>query len=87
MAAETFHPGEFLRDELAARGLSAAHFAELAGLHADTVVEILNCELSVNPRAAFKIGRALGTSAELWLSLQKSHDQWKARQQSPTPAE
>jgi HTH-type transcriptional regulator/antitoxin HigA len=77
--AEAFHPGEFLRDELAARGLSAAQFAEASGLHANTVAEILGCALAVNAHAAFKLARALGTSPELWLSLQQSYDQWAAR--------
>lgn len=76
--AEAFHPGEFLRDELAERGLSAAQFAEKSGVHLNSIIEILNGSLAVNTHAAFKLGRALGTSPELWANLQKAYDDWHA---------
>lgn len=77
MPAEAFHPGSFLHDELVERRLSAAQFAELSGLHLNTVIEILEGSLAVNPHCAFDLGKALGTSAELWLNLQKAYDHWR----------
>ena len=71
--AETFAPGEYLRDELAERGWAEGEFASIFGRPVQTVSEILNGKKEITPETAAAIGAALGTSAELWLNLQTSY--------------
>ncbi|MEA2704305.1 MAG: HTH-type transcriptional regulator / antitoxin HigA [Actinomycetota bacterium] len=77
--AETFSPGEFLRDELAERGWSEAEFADILGRPAQAVSEILNGKKEITTETAVAIGAALGTSAELWLNLQSAFRLHKLR--------
>lgn len=71
--AEAFPPGEYLRDELAERGWAEGEFAEIIGRPVQAVSEILNGKKEITPETAVAIGAALGTSAELWLSLQTAY--------------
>lgn len=71
--AEVFPPGEFLRDELEARGWTQAEFAEILGRPPRLVSEVLNGKRSITPQTAMEISAALGTSAALWLNLESSY--------------
>jgi len=68
--AEVFSPGEFLRDELDARGWTPREFAERIGCPPKLADEILAGKQGITPRTAQEIGAALGTSPELWLKLE-----------------
>ena len=68
--AEAFPPGEYLRDELDARGWTQSEFAEILGRPPQVVSEILNAKKEITPETAVAISEALGTSAEVWLNLQ-----------------
>lgn len=68
--AESFHPGEYLRDEIHARGLNARQFAELSGIELSTVRRILRCASPVTLTHAIAISKALGTSSVTWVNLQ-----------------
>lgn len=72
-AAEVFPPGEYLQDELEARGWSISEFAEILGRPTQAVSEIINGRKLITPETAAEIGRALGTSAEVWLNLQNTY--------------
>lgn len=65
--------GEILADELDARGWTQTDFAEVLGLPAQFVSEIISGEKEITHESAAQIGDALGTSAELWLNLQNSY--------------
>ena len=69
-----FHPGEYLKDELEARKLPVRMMARMSGLSADQINNIINEKENITPEIAQSISRALGTSAETWLKLQKSFD-------------
>lgn len=69
-----FHPGEYLKDELEARKLPVRMMARMSGLSADQINNIINEKENITPEIAQCISRALGTSAETWLKLQKSFD-------------
>ena len=71
--AETFPPGEYLRDELEERGWTVTEFAEIIGRPVQAVSEILNAKKSITPDTALSFSEALGTSAELWLNLQTAY--------------
>lgn len=72
-AAEAFPPGEYLRDELDARGWTVTEFAEIIGRPIQAVSEILNGKKEITTETALAIAEALGTTPELWLNLQTNH--------------
>jgi HTH-type transcriptional regulator/antitoxin HigA len=82
--AEAFPPGEYLRDELEARGWTAKEFAEILGRPAQAVSEILNGRKQIMPDTAIALGEALGTSAELWTNLQTRFNLYEAKSNRPT---
>jgi HTH-type transcriptional regulator/antitoxin HigA len=71
--AEVFPPGEFLRDELDARGWTQSEFAEIIGRPVRLVNEVLSGKRSVTPETARAFAAALGTSAQFWLNLETSY--------------
>lgn len=75
--AEVFPAGEFLADELEARGWTQAEFAEVLGRPAQFVSEIVSGKKEITRESAAQIAAALGTSAEFWLNLQDSYFLWR----------
>ncbi|MGH6662300.1 MAG: HigA family addiction module antitoxin [Rhodospirillales bacterium] len=73
-----FHPGLVLKEELAARGLSAAAFALKLRVPPQRIQEIVAQKRAITPETALRIGAALGTGARLWLAMQQAHDLYKA---------
>jgi antitoxin HigA-1 len=74
------HPGEVLRDEfLIALGLSAGALAKACGVPRTRIERIANEETSITADTALRLGKALGTSAQLWLNLQNEFDMRTAR--------
>lgn len=71
--AEGFAPGEFLKDELEARGWTQTKLADLMGRSVKVVNDIILGKRSITPRTARELGYALGTSAELWWNLENSY--------------
>lgn len=76
-SAETFPPGEFLREELEARGWSQSEFAEIIGRPARLVNELVAGKRAVTPETAVQLAESLGTSPELWMNLEA---QWQLSQ-------
>ena len=77
--AEVFPVGEYLSDELEARGWTQADFAEILGRPAQLVSEIIAGKKEITRESAAQIGEALGTSAQYWLSLQDIYFLWHQR--------
>ena len=71
--AQAYPVGEYLRDELEARGWSGVEFAEIIGRPAQTVSELLNDHEELTPETAQAIGEATGTDPQTWLRLQETH--------------
>lgn len=69
------HPGEMLRAEfLEPLGISVSDFAEAIGVSRVRLSEIVNGRRGVTADTALRLGKALGTSAELWMGLQAGYD-------------
>jgi HTH-type transcriptional regulator / antitoxin HigA len=81
--AEVFHPGDFIREELDARGWSQREFARIIGRPLQMVNEIINGKKRVTAETAKAIALAFGTSAELWVNLQSSYDLRQADEPDP----
>lgn len=62
--------GEYLSDELDARGWTQTVFAEVLGRPLQYVSEIITGKKEVTRQSAAQVAAALGTSAELWLARQ-----------------
>lgn len=68
------HPGYHISDELIERGMSQANLARALRISASRVSEIVRGRRSVNADFALRLERWMGTSADLWLNLQKTYD-------------
>jgi addiction module HigA family antidote len=68
------HPGEILRDELDAVGLSANALAIKLHVPPNRITSILNEQRSVTPETAVRLARFFGTTPEFWLNLQRDFD-------------
>ena len=68
------HPGEFLVDDLEAMKMSAAEFDAALAVPAGTTALLLDGCIDITPELALRLSRYFGTSAEIWMSLQSTHD-------------
>lgn len=73
------HPGEMLRDDLEALGLSARRFAEHIGVPPNAVTEILKGERRITAAMSLRLGKAFGTDPRYWTNLQSLYDTKVAR--------
>jgi addiction module HigA family antidote len=72
------HPGEFLRDDLAALKMSATKFARHIGVPPNAVTAILNGERGISAAMALRLGKAIGTTPQYWLNLQNIYETKRA---------
>ncbi len=79
---EPIHPGETLREDLDALGMSAAELARRIEVPVNRITEILNGRRSVTGDTALRLGRFFGTSGEFWLNLQKLYELRSAEQKN-----
>jgi antitoxin HigA-1 len=76
------HPGEVLREEfLVPMELSAGALAKTCGVPRTRIERIANEETAITADTALRLGKALGTSAQLWLNLQNDFDMRVAKRQ------
>ncbi len=71
--AEVFPPGEYLREELEARGWTQSDLARVLGRPLQAVNEIINGKKRITVETAKEIGLALGTGPELWINLETTY--------------
>ncbi len=75
------HPGEFLTEVyLQPNGISGRELAEKLGVAASTLNRILTGSSGISPEMALRLSKALGRSAESWLTMQYNYDLWQAKQ-------
>ena len=76
------HPGEVLREEfLVPLGLSAGALAKVCGVPRTRIERIASEETAITADTALRLGKAFGTSAQLWLNLQNEFDMRTAKSQ------
>lgn len=78
---EPIHPGETLRDDLDALGMSAAELARRIEVPVNRITQILNGQRAVTGDTALRLGRFFGTSGEFWLNLQKLYELRRAERE------
>ena len=68
------HPGEFLQEILADRGISQAQFARAIGVAPMRISHVVKGTRPVTAELALLFGKALGQSPQYWLNLQAAYD-------------
>ncbi len=83
VAAEVFPPGEFIKEELEARGWTQTDLAEILGRPFQLVNEILAGKRAISPETAQGLGEAFGTGAQVWMNLENTYSKivtaWRSR--------
>lgn len=79
MTIEPIHPGEHLMEFLEELSISQYRLAKAIGTPPIRVNEIVHGRRGITADTALRIGRALGTTPEFWLNLQRMYDLDRAR--------
>ena len=74
------HPGEMIKDEINARGITQKELAQQMGVSYTVFNEILNGKRPVTTEYALLLEAALGTNASIWIGLQADYNMQKAKQ-------
>jgi len=77
------HPGTVLREYLP-ENMSVTEAAAGLGVTRQALSSLLNGRSGVSAEMALRLSAALGTSAEMWLSMQVAYDLWEV-EQKPRP--
>lgn len=72
------HPGELVRDELNERGMTQKQLAEIIGMPAPVLNDIIKGRRNINTETAILLQDVFGIEARLWLALQSQYDIDKA---------
>lgn len=76
------HPGEILKDELEARGMSQRKFASVIGVSYSVLNEVVNSKRPITTEYALKIEAATGIPAYIWVNMQAAYNMQTARRDS-----
>jgi antitoxin HigA-1 len=69
------HPGEVLREEfLIPLRMSPGALAKACGLPRTRIERVTSEQTGITADTALRLGKALGTTAQLWLNLQNDYD-------------
>lgn len=69
------HPGRILRQEiLEARHISQSQLAQATGLPVSRINDLVKERRGITVDSAIRLSKALGTSVDLWLNLQRQYD-------------
>ena len=72
MHVSIVHPGLVLQDELDERSISQTQLAHHLGILPKTINEICRGKRGISPEMAAMLSKALGSSPEFWLNLQRN---------------
>jgi antitoxin HigA-1 len=72
------HPGEVLQEYLPA-DMTVTEAARRLKVTRQQLSALLNKRSGVSAEMALRLAAALGTSAEMWVSMQATYDLWVAR--------
>lgn len=74
------HPGEILREDfLPEYNLKAYGLAKALKVSRNRIERLIREEVSITADTALRLGKYFGTSAEMWLNMQRKYDLEKAR--------
>ncbi len=70
---EMFPPGDFIKEELEARGWSQTELAEIMGRAPTDISTLVSGKRSISADMAKELGAAVATSAQYWMTLDSSY--------------
>ena len=73
-ASEPIHPGEHLQEIIEELGISQYRLAKTIGVPPIRINAIIKRRRSITADTALRIARALGTTPDYWLNLQRMYD-------------
>lgn len=71
--AEVFPPGEFIKEEIDARGWTQNDLADITGKSVRLISEVILGKRAVTPDTAQALADAFGTSAQLWMNMESAY--------------
>ena len=77
--SDPIHPGEHLAEILSELGITQYRLAKTIGVPPIRIHDIVHCRRSITADTALRIGKALGTTPDFWLNLQRMYDLEVAR--------
>jgi len=75
--AEVFPPGEFIREELEARGWMQMDLADILGRPLKLVSDIILGKRTITPETAMGLGDAFGVDPQFFLNLESAYQLWR----------
>ncbi len=72
------HPGEVLREWLP-EGMTVTQAAQELHVARVTLSKVLNGQAGISAVMARRLAVWLGTSPDMWVTMQANHDLWQAR--------
>ena len=82
MARDPIHPGKFLADELDALSMTPTELAQALHVPPNRIYQILSGKRAMTADTALRLSQWLGTSADIWMNLQKLYELRLAEQQA-----
>jgi len=74
------HPGEGLKDDLEALGLTTATAAEALGVTRQQLHRVLSGHSGISAEMAVRLEAVVGSTADHWMRLQSAYDLAQVRQ-------
>ncbi len=68
------HPGEMIKDELKACGMTQKQLATETGIKPSVLSETINGKRGISLSVAVALEKALGISADIWMNMQTQYD-------------
>ena len=84
--AEAFPPGDFVREELEARGWTQGDLARIIGRPLQVVNQLINGRKQLTAPMAMALGEAFGTGPEFWINLEGLYRLWLVGKPDPAIA-
>ena len=76
---QPIHPGEHLAEFLEELDITQYRLSKTIGVPQVRISDIVHCRRAITADTALRIGKALGTTPEFWLNLQRMYDLDTAR--------
>jgi HTH-type transcriptional regulator / antitoxin HigA len=72
--AEPFPPGEYIQDEIDARGWAIDDLAEVTGISRRQLINLIQAKSGITPETAKALAEAFGQEAQEWMNLQAAYE-------------
>ena len=82
MARTPIHPGEILGEELEEIGISSAELSRTLRVPPNRISQLVAGKRAMTADTALRLARYFGTSADLWMNLQKTYELDLARKEA-----